>query len=234
MERGWRKLWVAVVVCAALLCLAAPAAQAAPGDAAATLALGRATDALLRAARPDLPKGLAVVKRYANEVAAQCPKAAAGSPQNYGAEQLDNEVVGAMTVVGYRTASAPIGAFYRAVKGLHWSNAKLTRAVARYATKLYKLVALTPPSLCTDVKEWAASGYNTLTASTTGFLKGYNANDPEAEEGPLILRLVKPFTTPADRSLIHSVENFEEKLAETEAHAVFAYKHLMNTLELNQ
>lgn len=227
---------VFVFVLASLALAAVPQAASArsAADMAATRVLSRATRTLLNAARPDLPKGLAAVKRYAKEVTTECPKAASKSPQDYGSEQLDNEVVGAMTVVGYRTGAGPIKAFYRAVKGLHWSNSKLTRAVRIFATKLDKLVGLTVPSLCGDVKEWVASGYKTLSASTTQFLQQYNAVDPEAEEGPLIMRLARPYATVGDISLFHSIENFESKLAETEAHAVFAYKDLMNTLELNQ
>lgn len=228
--------WSVVLILASLMLATAPSAASArsSADVAATQALARAAKTLLNAARPDLPKGLANVKRYANEVAAQCPQVAAGSPQNYGAEQLDDEVVGALTVVGYRTAVGPIGAFYHTVKGLHWSDPKLTRAVKTFATKLQKLVSLTVPNLCGDIKEWAAGDYKTLSASTTQFLQRYNAVDPEAEEGPLIMRLARPYATAGDIPLFHSIEGFESELAETEAHAVFAYKHLMNTIELNQ
>jgi hypothetical protein len=233
---GWRGVSGSAVLVALSLALAvSPAAYAeSPGDVTATRVLSRATKTLLSAARPDLPRGLAAVNSYANEVAAQCPKVAAESPQNHGAEQLDDEVVGAMTVVGYRTAAGPIGTFYRAVKDLHWSNSRLTRAVKTFATKLDKLVGLTVPSLCGDIKEWAASGYKTLSASTTQFVKSYDAVDPEAEEGPLIMRLARPYATVGDIALFHNIETFEAELAETEAHAVFAYKHLMNTIELNQ
>ena len=224
-----------IVLVFACVALAAPtAAVAKPGDVAATQALARAAKTLLRAARPDIPKGLAAVESYANEIAAQCPKAASESPQNYGAEQLDNEVVGAMTVVGYRIAAAPVAAFARAVKGLHWSNRRLTRAVRVYATKLKGLTSLAVPSLCGDVREWVASGYQTLAASTVQFNQHYAAVNPEAEEGPLILKLVEPYVTPADIPLFHSIEKFESQLAEAEAHAVFAYKHLVDSLELNQ
>lgn len=226
---------VVLVLASWALALTPQAASArSAADVAATQALARATKTLLHAALPDLPKGLATVKSYANEVAAQCPKVAAESPQNHGSEQLDDEVIAAMTVVGYRTGAGPIDAFYHAVKGLHWSNPKLTRAVKTFATKLDKLVSLTVPNLCGDIKEWVASGYKTLTASTTQFLEQYNAVDPEAEEGPLIMRLARPYATAGDITLYHSIESFESELAETEAHAVFAYKHLMNSIELNQ
>ncbi len=224
-----------VFACLALAAAAPQASLAASAaDRSATQALSRAAKVLLHSALPDLPKGLSTVKRYANEVATQCPKVAAESPQNHGSEQLDDEVIGAMTVVGYRTGAGPIKVFYRAVKGLHWSNPKLTRAVKTFATKLDKLVGLTVPSLCGDVKEWVASGYATLSASTTQFLQQYNAVDPEAEEGPLIMRLARPYASASDIPLFHSIERFESELAETEAHAVFAYKDLMNSIELNQ
>jgi hypothetical protein len=233
---GWRGVSGSVVLVLVGLALAAsPVAFAeSAGDVTAIRALSRATKTLLRAARPDLPRGLAAVNSYANAVAAQCPKVAAESPQNHGAEQLDDEVVGVLTVVGYRTAAGPIRTFYHAVKGLHWSSSKLTRAVKTFATKLDKLVGITVPSLCGDIKEWAASGYKTLSASTTQFLKQYDAADPEAEEGPLIMRLARPYATVGAVALFHNIENFEAELAETEAHAVFSYKHLMNTIELNQ
>ena len=152
---------VLVLVFAGMALAAAPRAASArsAADVASTQALARATKTLLNAARPDLPKGLAAVNRYANEIATQCPNVASKSPQNQGSEQLDNEVVGAMTVVGYRTGAGPIKAFYSTVKGLHWSNPKLTRAVKTFATKLDKLVSLTVPNLCGDIKEWVASGY---------------------------------------------------------------------------
>ena len=227
---------VVVLVLASLGLATAPQAALArsAGDVAATQALSRAAKTLLNAARPDIPRGLANVKRYADEVAAQCPKVAAESPQNHGAEQLDDEVIGAMTVVGYRTAAGPVGTFYRAVKGLHWSNPKLTRAVKTFATKLDKFVNLAVPNLCGDIKEWVASGYKTLAASTVQFIKSYDAVDPEAEEGPLILRLARPYATASDIPLFRSIEKFESELAEAEAHGVFDYKHLMNSIELQQ
>jgi hypothetical protein len=227
-------LSASVLVLAGLAAAPQAAFAVSAGDAVATQALTKATKTLLHAARPDISRGLANVERYAGEVAAQCPKAAAGSPQNHGAEQLDDEVIGAMTVVGYRTAAGPVKAFYRAVRGLHWSNPRLTRAVKTFATKLDKLVGLAVPDLCGDVKGWAAGGYATLAPGTTGFLKSYDAVEPEAEEGPLIMRLARPYATAGDLSLFHSIQSFESELAEAEAHAVFAYTRAMNAMELSQ
>lgn len=223
-----------VLLACLVLAVAPAAALARSGDVAATQALAHATDTLVRASSPDVSKGLAAVRSYAYQIAAQCPHVAMGSPQNHDSEQLDNEVVGAMTVVGYRTAATPIRAFARAVKGLHWSNHRLTRAVKTFATKLKGLTALATPNLCGDIGSWASSGYMTLPASTIDFDRRYSTVDPEAEETPLIIRLATPYASPSDVPILHRVERLEAKLAEAEAHAVEYYSHLMNSLELNQ
>ncbi|HWX46045.1 MAG TPA: hypothetical protein VNY52_12080 [Solirubrobacteraceae bacterium] len=215
------------------LAVAPPAAFAKSGDVAATQALARATDTLVRAASPDVNRALATVRSFTNQIAAQCPQAAAGSPQDHNSEQLSNEVVGAMTAVGYRTAATPIAAFARAVRGLRWSNHRLTRAVRTFASKLVGLSTLATPNLCGDIEGWVAGGYATLPASTVQFDRHYVTVEPEAEESPLILRLAAPYTTPADLPILHRVEHLEAQLAEAEAHAVAYYVHVMNALALN-
>ncbi len=216
----------------------APAAQTAAArsaaDVAATQALARATNTLVTAAHPDLSRGLAAVKSYVSSTTAQCPAVAARSPQNHDSEQLDNEVAGALTVTGYHTAAAPIAAFARAVKGLRWSNSKLTRAVHTFATKLVGLSTLAVPDLCTDIGAWVSSGYATLPASTVQFDQRYAATDVEAEESPLIIRLARPYGTPADLPVLRRVERFEAQLAEVEATAVADYTQLMNAIDLQQ
>lgn len=223
-----------VLLAGLALAVAPPAALAKSGDAAATRTLVRAGYALVRAASPDVHVGLADVKSFASQIATQCPRAAAESPQDYDSEQLSNELVGAMTIVGYRTAATSIATFFNAVKGLHWSNGRLTRAVRTYATKLEGLSSLATPNLCGDLQGWASSGYETLPASTIQFDKSYSAVDLEAEEAPLILRLLAPYESAGEASKIHRLERFEARLAEAEATAVAYYVRLMNSLNLNQ
>jgi hypothetical protein len=215
---------------------ATPASAAAPSsaDVAATQALAHATNTLVTAAHPDLSRGLAAVVSYVNQTTTRCPAVAAGSPQNRDSEQFDNEVAGALTVTGYHTAAAPIAAFARIVKGLRWSNPRLTRAVHKFATKLVGLSTLAVPDLCTDVGAWVSSGYATLPASTVQFDQRYAATDIEAEESPLIVRLARPYGTPADLTVLRHVERFEAELAEVEATAVGDYSRLMNAIDLQQ
>jgi hypothetical protein len=229
-----RQLWVSVFVVLAFVLVPSAALGASSGDAAATQALARATDTLVRAANPDIPKGLAAARRYAGKIAAGCPHAAAGSPQNGQSEQLDDELIGGMTIAGYNVAAAPIARFKRAVAGLHWSNGRLTRAVATFADKLQKLSTLALPNLCGDIQSWAASGYKTLPASTVPFVHHYLQVTPEAAEVPLIIQLVGPYATNADFPILRRVERLETRLGEAEAAAVETYSHVIITLELNQ
>jgi hypothetical protein len=216
------------------LALTPTAALGDSGDVAATQALARATDTLVRAASPDVSKGLAAAQRYARGVGAQCPRAAAGSPQDGDSEQLDDELIGAMTIAGYSTAAAPIAKFERAVRDLRWSNGRLTRTVRTFAAKLQKLSTLALPNMCGDIQSWAASGYRTLPASTVPFVKHYLAVTPEAEEVPLMIRLLMPYATPSDVPILHRVERLETRLGEAEAAAVETYSRLIMTLELQQ
>jgi hypothetical protein len=221
---------------ACVVLVASPqAALARSADVAATQTLARATSTLVHTARPDIDRGLAAVKSYANQVAAQCPRVAGeSSPQNHESEQLDNELVGALTTVGYRTAAGPIAVYAKAVEGLHWSSGRLTRAVKTFAKKLEGLATLATPNLCNDIGGWATSGYKALPASTIQFNQRYTAVDPRAEEVPLIVNLAMPYATPSDFSVLRQVERFEAELGEAEAHAVEYYSRLMNTLELKQ
>jgi hypothetical protein len=225
---------VVAVLAWVALTTSAQAVPARSADVAATSALARATNTLVSAAQPDIARGLAAVKSYADRIAVECPAAAAKSPQDHDSEQLDDEVIGAMTAVGYHTAAAPIAAFARKVERLRWSNGRLTRAVRTLARKLEGLSTLATPNLCGDIEGWVASGYTTLSASTTQFNRGYSAVDPEAEEVPLIINLAEPYSTPSDFAVLRHVERFEAQLGEAEAHGVEDYSHLMDTLELQQ
>ncbi|HUN77309.1 MAG TPA: hypothetical protein VMU32_00140 [Solirubrobacteraceae bacterium] len=217
-----------------LLALAPPAALAASHDVVATQALARAANTLVVAATPEVPRGLAAAERYATGLIAQCPNAAAGSPQNRDSEQLDNELIGAMTTVGYRVAAAHIAVFAHAVGGLRWSNARLTHAVHRFASHLLGLSKLATPNVCGDIQSWTASGFQTLPASTVAFDKRYLAITPEAYEVPLIIRLAMPYATPSEMPVLRRVERLEEKLGEAEAAAVESYSRVIIALELKQ
>ena len=231
---------LATLIAAAVLASAAAAAPAlAPAaslararNAAATRAYIKANYALVLVARANLPTGTAAIKSLASQVAGECPLAALDAPQDHDAEQLSNEVVGALEVAAYAPDKTSMLAFAHTVKRLRWSNAKLTRMVRAYAAKLEGFPTLAPPNICADVKTWAASGYHTLPASTVAFDKGFYAFSIEAEE--VSLRLLRPYESATEASLLHRTKQLEAPLAEAEAEAVYDYSQILNSLKLPQ
>lgn len=201
-------------------------------NAAATRAYIKANYTLVRLARANLAAGVVAIKTLATTVAGECPLAAADSPQNHDAEQLSNEVVGALEVAAYQPDKESMLAFAHTVRALHWSNRKLTRAVHTYATKLEGFPTLAPPDICADVGAWVASGYSTLPASTVSFDAGFYAFDIEAEEVPL--RLLHPYESATEASLLHRTKQLEAPLAEAEAEAVNDYSEILDALKLPQ
>ncbi len=221
----------ASILLAVLALAAAPStALASSGNAAATRAYIQANYALVRAGRANLATGNASLKSLVRQITGECPLAAAESPENHDSEQLSNEVAGALTIVAYHPDAAAMGAFARAVGGLHWSNRVLTRAVRTYATQIRGLAALAPPDVCSDVRAWAAGGFQALPASTVQFDTSYYAVDIEAEEVPL--RLFSPFESAAEVSLVRRTKQLEAPLAEAEADAVSDYTQILDVLKL--
>ena len=224
---------LASILLALLTLAAAPsAALAKPGDAAATRVYIEANYNLVRAARSHLATGQAALKSLVSKITGQCPRAAAESPQNHDSEQLSNEVVGAMTLVAYQPDTAAMVAFARAVRrsALEQSQAHAYRSTT-YAAQLKGFTTLAMPDVCGDVRAWAGSGFQRLPASTVQFDKRYYADDIEAEEVPL--RLLAPYESASEATIVHRTKRLEAPLAEAEADAVADYTRILDALKLN-
>jgi hypothetical protein len=198
----------------------------------ATRAYVKANYALVGFARANLPAAKVAISSLGTTVSGECPLAAADAPQDHEAEQLNNEVVGALEVAAYQPDKESMVAFAHTIRGLHWSNHKLTHMVDAYATKLEGFSTLAAPNICADVKAWASSGYATLPASTVSFDKGFYAYDIEAEE--VSLRLLRPYESATEASLVRRTEQLEAPLAEFEAEAVSDYSEILDSLKLPQ
>ncbi len=201
-------------------------------NSAATRAYVKANYTLVSIARANLPAAQTAIKNLGATVSGECPLAAVDSPQNHDAEQLNNEVVGALEVAAYQPDKESMVAFAHTIRGLRWSNRKLTRMVDTYAAKLEGFSALAAPNICADVKAWAASGYATLPASTVAFDKGFYAYGIEAEE--VSLRLLRPYESATEASLLRRTQRLEEPLGEFEAEAVYDYSEILDSLKLPQ
>jgi hypothetical protein len=205
-------------------------ALAASGDVSTTTAYVRANYALVSSAHAKIPRAEAILQSLLRGVRSECPKAAAGSPQNTDSEALTFELVGEMRLAATRPNAGAVATFTRAVARMHWSNPQLTGAVRAYAAQLRKQSTLAVPNVCTEVSAWTASGFQTLPQATTRFNR---AMGEYVAMGMLPKRLIAPYVTPAQRGLLQRTRHFEEDISEVEAFAVETWGEIMDALALS-
>jgi hypothetical protein len=226
---GIRRLALISASLMAVALVPAPA-LAASADVSATEVYVRANYALVSSAHARLGVAEATLQALLRRVRRQCPKVAAGSPQNTDSEALTFELVGEMRLAATRPNAGAVGRFARAVARLHWSNAKLTNAVRSYAAALRKQSQLAIPDVCAEVGAWVSSGFQTLPDGTTRF----NRALPEyVAMGMLPTRLMAPYVTSSQRGLLQRTRHLEEDISEMEAFAVETWGQIMDELALN-
>lgn len=220
-------------ILAATLILAATSvpALASPGDVAATRTYIRADYALVHAARANLETSEAALQKLRRRIAAECPKAAAGSPQDRDSEQLSNELVGTMTVVAIQPDKGAVAAFAGTVERLRWSSATLTRKIHSYAMRLRTLSLLPAPDVCADVRAWVTGGYQALPQSAVSFDGRYYKVEVAVGEVPA--KLLEPSERPDERPVLARAQRIERQLSEAESNAVSTWGHIMESLALN-
>ncbi len=159
----------------------------------------------------------------------QCPRAAAGSPQDEQAYKLSYEGAGALWAAGYGADRGPIVKFAKATRGLRWTSSRINRDFKMLIGGLQGLSTLASPPLCKDIASWKASGYATLPTETVGF----DAHVEKLEAKPVPARLLAPYAGP-DRRMLAQDERIATKLLnfETELGAP-AWYDLTEGLELN-
>jgi hypothetical protein len=205
-------------------------ALATSGDVSATQAYVRANYALVSSAHAKLHTAEAILQALLRRVRSECPRAAAGSPQNTDSEALTFELVGEMRLAATRPNAPAVQAFARTVAKLHWSNGKLNDAVRSYAAQLRKQSKLAIPDVCAEVRAWAAGGFQALPEGTQRF----NRALPEyVAMGMVPKRLIAPYVTSAQRSVLQRTRHFEEDISEVEAFAVETWGSIMDALALN-
>lgn len=210
--------------------LAAPA-QATPQDVASTHAYIVANNTFARASEALAHPAQAAIARLNTKLDHECPDVGAGAPENEESEKPAYEVAGALWSVSYRADAGPIRAFVKAVRPLHWSNAKITKLAQHYASTLQGLSKLPLPDLCADVRAWRESGFKTLPASTLSF----DAHTESLEGHTVPQHLLAPYEQPADRALVQQTTKIETKLEHTETVEGFNdWDTLLGTLGLPQ
>lgn len=219
------------LIAALALGLAPATALATSQDVASTHAYIVANYAFTQASQAKAGVAQTDVIRLKRKLGRECANVGKGAPQNEEAQKVSYEVAGAIWSVTYGTDVGPIDAFVRAVKPLRWSNPQLTRMAQGYAKSLRGLAALPLPHLCSDVRTWSASGFQTIPAPTISFDRHV-----ESLEGHTIpARLLAPYEQPADRSALARTTNIETKLEHAETVTGFNdWDALLETLGINQ
>jgi hypothetical protein len=212
------------------IALAPSQALAAPADVSATQAYVSANYALVSSAHAKIGAADAILQALVHRVRRECPKVAAGSPQDTDSEALTFELVGEMRLSATRPNAGAVAKFARAVAPLRWSNPGLTNAVRSYSRQLRKQSLLAIPDVCAEVRAWVTSGFHTLPAGTRRF----NLAMPDyVGMGMLPSGQIAPFVTPGQRGLLARTRHFEEDIIEFEAFAVETWGKIMDELALN-
>jgi hypothetical protein len=225
-----RRAIARALTAALLAAMVAPAeALASASDQAATRTYLQADSRLVATVASRIPRIEAVLRSVLKALRGECPKAAAGSPQDPQSTQLSDEVIGAM-ITAVVALDRPAGhSFVAATQHLHWSNRALTREIQSYVGKVRTLTALPQPHLCADVRAWAANGFKTLPASTVSFAPLFMSVWVAAGELPAALSSTE---TSSERPLIVRTQHLETELTELEAREVETYWKIMNVLGL--
>lgn len=161
-------LFIAVIVCSATPALGSVRAS----DAKATHAYLKAELNEQRATAGG-PAELKAIETLEAQVKEGCPGVLAGAPRYTNGEkpsqsqlEVSEELIGGVFGAGERAEHPVLARFARVVRGLRWSNSKLTRLLHSLAKEAAEQSAIPPPDLCADLKFWVASGYAKVSAGT--------------------------------------------------------------------
>jgi hypothetical protein len=221
---------VAALVLLAALLPAPASALAAGSDTAATQAYLQADLNMVNVAAVRIPHGESILRSLLAQVRGECPKAAAGSPQDPESTQLSNELIGTMVTAAIHPILSTLRQFVGVASRLRWSSGSLTRSVQGYVGSLRTMAGLSQPSICADVRAWAASGFKTLPSSTVAFDRVFMPNWVAVGE---MFPGFGRFESGGAHGLARRAAAREVELTDFEAREVETWGHMMEALELN-
>ncbi len=205
----------AAFACAGSLCVSAPTlAIGSEDDATATRAYLRADEAYGRTAYAEVAANAAAIEARTNEIVAECPSALTYAPRDAAFGELTEAAE--MTVVYADVPSVRSTALHLAgaIEHLRWGDGRLERLVHSQAVGERSIATLALPDICVDIAAWRASAYATPPSSVTGFLarlRTFESGVGPSEESieTVILRLLRPYETQAERRIVKRIERLE-------------------------
>jgi len=195
--------------------LPSAAARTHPRDARATWTYLQTEVALFGALIANSHREQQAGEELVGRLAAECPGVAGSADSRVldggtAVERLREETFDAV-VVAYLSPDLSLARLAaRALSRLSWRRHRLTVLVHHQARAEAATGALRLPDLCGDLETWAAGGYKSVPASTTRFLKRYEAT----EGGPGLERIwhmLRPYEGPRARALRRHVQRLRER-----------------------
>jgi hypothetical protein len=201
-----------ILLVALALGIAPAQSLASPRDVSATHAYIAANYALAKAAVAGIAPAQAKIEQLNRQLAGECPRVGAGSPQNEASQPISYEVTVALWSLSFGTEARAIHTFLSAVGRLRWSNPAITRAAATYARGLNELAGLPLPHLCSDVLAWKASGFQTISPAVLSLVGRVEAIEPK----PVSTRLLAPYERGGDAGVVARTKPLEKTVSENE------------------
>lgn len=209
------------------LLLALPVSAHATGDRQTAAAYVRADYRLVHELVGELPLLRRQPPAVLAEVRVHCPGAGSLSPQDPESTLISDEVIGALVIRSDHAGGAAIGRFVRTAGRLHWRSPAAAREAGGYVATLAALVHLRYPSLCRDVRYWAADTFMALSPFTLSFAPRFmQLWVAPGEVQPAVAREEGA----ASRPLARRAAALEARLGDWEAQEVETYTAVMNAL----
>jgi hypothetical protein len=166
-----------------------------------------------------------------NHVKHECPNVAEGAPPSVSSQsqKIVQEMGGTLLVTLLHNDRHAIRRFELAVAHLHWSNNKLTELVKSEAGKLEKISSITVPSLCINIRAWAASHFEILPTRTEQFDPQLRAKESGLQQTNL--RLVQRYEDSKTRVLARRTRALQKRFERREGnHALRAFFALIRAI----
>jgi hypothetical protein len=220
------------ILLAALALGIAPAQSLASSrDISATHAYIQANYALARAGVAAIGPVQAKIERLNSQLAGECPRVGAGSPENEASQPMSHDVNVALWSIAFGTEASAIHAFATTVGRLRWSSHAITRAAQAYVRNLNELATLPMPTLCADVLSWKQTGFQTISPAVLSLVARVEA----IQLKPLPARSLAPYERGGDAGVLARTKPLETKLEEDEfVVGQTDWIQLLGTLGLNE
>jgi hypothetical protein len=147
---------------------------------------------------------------FVDHIQSDCANVLAGAPG--GGDVVGQEAISGLDYAGRLVMRPAYLIFARAVGELRWSSRKLTRFVRLQRRAVIAAVSVAQPDICTDARQFVASGYHVEPAGTKRFLveqmaveADQSVREPGSREvslAPTITEMLRSYETPNERALL--------------------------------